>query len=374
MPLCVARVTSEDLYPSRSNIGLAVYGGPQEGGATFLDLAYDEEFNMTLEGLVISLEVRAPSDEMPILVGLESEPAPARWAAYALCVGESAELILSIEDITGVVPANDLLGNAADITLDVPFSVDLSNATSPYSDPGLGVSAWPSASQLTRTAWYQWTAPSDDLYSVDTLGSACLISEESYLGDDCGDSIVGVYRVGVDDELTFIAYNDDCRGDDVPRTRLNESLLSCLVFEADEGDELYFVVGSYDHHQAYLNVRMVVEEASVPLMDRAPRITSGAVVRAMRTVEVSRGVWLGSGPQQFSFQWYECPRRVGSRVNVDSVQRTCAPIADEEGDEFTPSRAQARQYRGRFLLAVITVQNDVGTVMVHTGTTAGAVR
>ena len=389
VPLCIAEVTGEYYgpdgapeypYPTDSDIGLAVYGGPEGDGTTYLDLAYSTGFNWSYEGLVISLEVRATGVEMPILVGLDSAPTEQDWTDYEACGAGEDSLTLTVTDITSSAPENDLIGNATALELGDSINIDLTNATSSYSDPShyrVGLEAWPNAERSVRNAWFTWTAPETKTYAFDTVGTDCVIlSEEAYFYEDCGDTVLGIFGGNPEDGLEEVDTNDDCPAyddtDDLS-TRIYEDYLSCLELDATEGTEYYFMVGSYSHYNEYVDIHVQFEAATVPVNIVAPRLLNSNVLRAGRTVSVNKGDWSG-GTITYDYAWYVCKRRVSQHASAAVMQRICTEITGADTASFTPTRAQARQWRNRYLLAQVTASNGEGETDALTGTSHATMR
>ncbi len=388
VPLCIAEVTGkyereggdgEILYPYPygSDIGMAVYGGPQGEGTTFLDLAYAEEFNWSYEGLVIALEVRATGDEMPILIGLDDAPSAQDWIDYAACGDDEDSLTLTVTDITSTVPANDLIENATALALGDSIDIDLTNATSSYSDPAHDGGTWPDADNSVRSAWYTWTAPASDTYAFDTVGSDCIfLSEAAHFYEKCGDTVLAIFSGNPEEGLTEIDTDDDCNAyddtDDLS-TRIYEDYLSCLELDATAGTEYYFMVASYNHGNEYVNIHVGFEEATIPVNTVAPRLLNSNVLRAGRTVSVNSGVWSG-GTLSYDYAWYACKRRVSQRAPAAVMQRICTEITGPYTTSFTPTRAQARQFRNRHLLVQVTASNGEGETDALTGTSHATMR
>ena len=387
VPLCIAEVTgdyvddNEDgepdyLYPYGSDIGLAVYGGPQGDGTTYLDLASEEYFNWSYEGLVIALEVRATDDEMPILIGLYNASSAEDWIDYEACGDDEDSLTLTVTDITSTAPENDLVESASALDLGDSIDIDLTNATSSYSDP-THYEDWPDAEHPVRSAWYTWTAPATETYAFDTVGSDCIIlSEEAYFYEKCGDTVLAVFSGNPEEGLTEIDTNDDCSAydntDDLS-TRIYEDYLSCLELDATEGTQYYFMVGSYSHYSEYVDIHVGFEEATIPVNTVAPRLLNSNVLRAGRTVSVNNGVWSG-GTLSYEYAWYVCKRRVAQRASAVVMGRICTEITGADTASFTPTRAQARQWRNRHLLAQVTASNGEGEADALTGTSHATMR
>ena len=387
VPLCIAEVTGEyeenedgDIlypFPYYSDIGMAVYGGPQGAGTTFLDLAFEEQFNWSYEGLVIALEVRATGDEMPILIGLNSAPIAQDWIDYEACGDDEDSLTLTVTDITSSAPENDLIENAIALDLGDSIDIDLTDATSSYSDPTHKDGVWPDAENSVRSAWYTWTAPETKAYSFDTVGSDCIfLSEEAYFYEDCGDTVLAIFSGNPEEGLTEVDTNDDCLAynetDDLS-TRIYEDYLSCLEIEATAGTEYYFMVASYSHYNEYVNIHVGFEEATIPVNTVAPRLLNSNVLLAGRRVSVNTGVWSG-GTISYDYSWYVCRRRVSQRASVAVMQRFCAVITGEGTASFTPSRAQTRLWRNRHLLVQVTASNALGETNALTGTSRATFR
>lgn len=387
VPLCIAEVTGiyereggdgEILYPYPygSDIGMAVYGGPQGEGTTFLDLAYAEEFNWSYEGLVIALEVRATGVEMPILIGLDAAPIAQDWIDYAACGDDEDSLTLTVTDITSTAPANDLIEGAAALALGDSIDIDLTNATSSYSDPTHDGGGWPDADNSVRSAWYTWTAPATKTYAFDTVGSDCiLLSEAAYFYEHCGDTVLAIFE-DIEGDLEEVDSNDDCDAyddtDDLS-TNIYEDYLSCLELDATAGTEYYFMVASYSHYNEYVSIHVGFEEATIPVNTVAPRLLNSNVLRAGRTVSVNNGVWSG-GTISYDYAWYVCKRRVAQRASAVVMQRICTEIAGADTASFTPTRAQARQWRNRHLLVQVTASNGEGETDALTGTSRATMR
>jgi hypothetical protein len=386
VPLCIAEVTGTYYqegpgapiaypYPYASEIGMSVYGGPQGEGTTYLDLAYAAIFNWSHEGLVIALEVRATGVEMPILIGLIDAPGEEDWIDYAACGDDEDSLTLTVTDITSTAPANDLIENATALALGDSISIDLTNATSSYSDPTHRVS-WPSAILSVRSAWYTWTAPATKTYAFDTVGSDCIfLSEAAHFYEKCGDTVLAIFE-DVEGDLEEVDTNDDCDAyddtDDLS-TRIYEDYLSCLELDATAGTEYYFMVASYFHGNEYVNIRVGFEEATIPVNTVAPRLLNSNVLRAGRTVSVNSGVWSG-GTLSYDYAWYACKRRVSRRAPAAVMQRICTEITGADTTSFTPTRAQARQFRNRHLLVQVTASNGEGETDALTGTSHATMR
>jgi hypothetical protein len=354
---------------------MSVYGGPQGEGTTYLDLAYSETFNWSHEGLVIALEVRATGVEMPILIGLIDAPGEEDWIDYAACGDDEDSLTLTVTDITSTAPANDLIENATALALGDSISIDLTNATSSYSDPTHRVS-WPSAILSVRSAWYTWTAPATKTYAFDTVGSDCIfLSEAAHFYEKCGDTVLAIFE-DVEGDLEEVDTNDDCDAyddtDDLS-TRIYEDYLSCLELDATAGTEYYFMVASYFHGNEYVNIRVGFEEATIPVNTVAPRLLNSNVLRAGRTVSVNSGVWSG-GTLSYDYAWYACKRRVSRRAPAAVMQRICTEITGADTTSFTPTRAQARQFRNRHLLVQVTASNGEGETDALTGTSHARMR
>jgi hypothetical protein len=387
VPLCIAEVTGkyereggdgEILYPYPygSDIGMAVYGGPQGEGTTFLDLAYAEEFNWSYEGLVIALEVRATGDEMPILIGLDDAPSAQDWIDYAACGDDEDSLTLTVTDITSTAPANDLIEDAAALALGDSIDIDLTNATSSYSDPTHDGGGWPDADNSVRSAWYTWTAPATKTYAFDTVGSDCIfLSEAAYFYEKCGDTVLAIFE-DIEGDLEEVDSNDDCDAyddtDDLS-TNIYEDYLSCLELDATAGTDYYFMVASYNHANEYVNIHVGFEEATIPVNTVAPRLLNSNVLRAGRTVSVNSGVWSG-GTLSYDYAWYACKRRVSQRAPAAVMQRICTEITGADTTSFTPTRAQARQFRNRHLLVQVTASNGEGETDALTGTSHATMR
>jgi hypothetical protein len=385
VPLCIAEVTGGYIdndsngepdfpYPYNSEIGMAVYG--KGVGGTYLDLAYSEWFNWSYEGLVIALEVRATGDQMPILIGLDAAPGEEDWINYAACGDDEDSLTLTVTDITSSAPANDLIGNAVLLVAGDLIDIDLTNATSSYSDPTHDGGGWPDADNSVRSAWYRWIAPATKNYAFNTTGTDCIfLSEAAHFYEKCGDTVLAVFSGNPEDGLTEIETNDDCDeyNDDDLATRIYEEYLSCLEIEAEAGDEYYFMVASYGHYNEYVNIRVGFEEAIIPVNTVAPRLLNSNVLRAGRTVSVNRGVWRG-GTLSYDYAWYACKRRVSRRAPAAVMQRICTEITGADTTSFTPTRAQARQFRNRHLLVQVTASNALGDTNALTGTSRATMR
>jgi len=387
VPLCIAEVTGDYErggigeilypYPYGSDIGMAVYGGPQGEGTTFLDLAYAEEFNWSYEGLVIALEVRATGVEMPILIGLDGAPGEEDWIDYAACGDDEDSLTLTVTDITRRAPENDLIENATALELGDSIDIDLTDATSSYSDPTHpdGEDSWPTAERSVRSAWYTWTAPATKTYAFDTNGTDCVfLSEAAYFYESCGDTVLAVFEGNPEDGFSAIASNDDCGYDDDLSTRIYEYYLSCLELDATEGTEYYFMVASYGHFNEYINIHVQFDESTAPINKVAPRLLNSNVLRAGRTVSVDHGDWRGGGAITYDYAWYVCKRRVSQRASAAVMQRICTEITGADTASFTPTRAQARQWRNRYVLAQVTATNDLGHADALTGTSHATMR
>ena len=390
VPLCIAEVTGNYIlaggeggggvlypYPYRSDIGMAVYGGPQGAGTTFLDLANSESFNWSHEGLVIALEVRATGAEMPILIGLDDDPIAQDWIDYEACGDDEDSLTLTVADITSTAPANDLIEDATVLALGDSIDIDLTDATSSYSDPTHKATDWPDAVNSVRSAWYTWTAPETKTYSFDTVGTDCIfLSEAAYFYESCGDTVLAIFSGNLEEGLTEIETDDDCDaydGTDDLSTRIYEDYLSCLELEADAGDEYYFMVASYGHFNEYVDLHVGFEETTIPVNTVAPRLLNSNVLRAGRTVSVSNGVWSGSS-MTYDYAWYVCKRRVSQRASAAVMQRICTEITGADTASFTPTRAQARQWRNRHLLVQVTASNGAGETDALTGTSHATMR
>ena len=390
VPLCIAEVTGNYLlaggeggggvlypYPYRSDIGMAVYGGPQGAGTTFLDLAFSENFNWSHEGLVIALEVRATGAEMPILIGLDDDPIAQDWIDYEACGDDEDSLTLTVTDITSTAPANDLIEDATVLALGDSIDIDLTDATSSYSDPTHNDTGWPDADNSVRSAWYTWTAPETKTYSFDTVGTDCIfLSEAAYFYERCGDTVLAIFSGNLEEGLTEIDTDDDCDaydGTDDLSTRIYEDYLSCLELEADAGDEYYFMVASYGHSNEYVALHVGFEETTIPVNTVAPRLLNSNVLRAGRTVSVNTGVWSG-GTISYDYAWYVCKRRVAQRASAAVMQRFCTVITGEGTASFTPTRAQTRQWRNRHLLVQVTASNGAGETDALTGTSLATMR
>jgi len=389
VPLCIAEVTGSYIqespaplspilypYPFGSDIGMTVYGGPQGEGTTYLDLAYTETFNWSHEGLVIALEVRATGVVMPILIGLDDAPGEEDWIDYAACGDDEDSLTLTVTDITSTAPANDLIENATALALGDSINIDLTNATSSYSDPTHNGS-WPTAVLSVRSAWYTWTAPASDAYAFDTVGSDCIfLSEAAHFYEKCGDTVLAIFSGNPEEGLTVIDTDDDCDAyddtDDLS-TRIYEDYLSCLELDATAGTEYYFMVASYGHGSEYVNIHVGFEEATIPVNTVAPRLLNSNVLRAGRTVSVNSGVWSG-GTLSYDYAWYACKRRVSRRAPAAVMQRICTEITGADTTSFTPTRAQARQFRNRHLLVQVTASNGEGETDALTGTSHARMR
>ena len=388
VPLCIAEVTGEYEreggdgeilypYPYGSDIGMAVYGGPQGAGTTFLDLASAENFNWSYEGLVIALEVRATGEEMPILIGLNNPPIEQDWTDYEACGDDEDSLTLTVTDITSSAPENDLIENATALELGDSIDIDLTDATSSYSDPTHDDGDWPDAEHSVRSAWYTWTAPETKTYAFDTVGSDCVVlSEAAYFYEDCGDTVLAIFSGNLEEGLTEIDTDDDCDAyedtDDLS-TRIYEDYLSCLELDADAETEYYFMVASYGHYNEYVNMHVGFEEATIPVNTVAPRLLNSNVLRAGRTVSVNNGVWSG-GTLSYDYAWYVCKRRVSQRASAAVMQRICTEITGADTASFTPTRAQARQWRNRHLLVQVTASNGEGEADALTGTSRATMR
>ena len=388
VPLCIAEVTGEYEreggdgeilypYPWGSDIGMAVYGGPQGDGTTYLDLAYAENFNWSYEGLVIALEVRATGEEMPILIGLDNPPIEQDWTDYEACGDDEDSLTLTVTDITSSAPENDLIENATALELGDSIDIDLTNATSSYSDPTHDDGGWPDAENSVRSAWYTWTAPETKTYAFDTVGTDCVfLSEATYFYESCGDTVLAIFSGNLEEGLTEVDTNDDCSAydntDDLS-TRIYEDYLSCLELEADAETEYYFMVATYAHYDEYVNIHVGFEEATIPVNTVAPRLLNSNVLRAGRTVSVNNGVWSG-GTLSYDYAWYVCKRRVSQRASAAVMQRICTEITGADTASFTPTRAQARQWRNRHLLAQVTASNGEGEADALTGTSHATMR
>ena len=390
VPLCIAEVTGNYIraggeggggvlypYPYRSDIGMAVYGGPQGAGTTFLDLANSESFNWSHEGLVIALEVRATGAEMPILIGLDDDPIAQDWIDYEACGDDEDSLTLTVTDITSTAPANDLIEDATVLALGDSIDIDLTDATSSYSDPTHKATDWPDAVNSVRSAWYTWTAPETKTYSFDTVGTDCIfLSEAAYFYESCGDTVLAIFSGNLEEGLTEIDTDDDCDaydGTDDLSTRIYEDYLSCLELEADAGDEYYFMVASYGHFNEYVDLHVGFEETTIPVNTVAPRLLNSNVLRAGRTVSVNNGVWSG-GTLSYDYAWYVCKRRVSQRASAAVMQRICTEITGADTASFTPTRAQARQWRNRHLLVQVTASNGAGETDALTGTSHATMR
>lgn len=387
VPLCIAEVTGdypregEDgpiqyPYPYGTDIGMAVYGGPQGEGTTYLDLAYSENFNWSHEGLVIALEVRATGVEMPILIGLDAAPIAQDWIDYAACGDDEDSLTLTVTDITSTAPANDLIENATALALGDSIDIDLTNATSSYSDPTHDEGSWPDADNSVRSAWYTWTAPASDTYAFDTVGSDCIfLSEAAHFYEKCGDTVLAIFE-DIEGDLEEVETNDDCSAysdtDDLS-TNIYENYLSCLELDATAGTEYYFMVASYYHGNEYVSIHVGFEEATSPVNTVAPRLLNSNVLRAGRTVSVNNGVWSG-GTISYDYAWYVCKRRVAQRASAVVMQRICTEIAGADTATFTPTRAQGRQWRNRHLLVQVTASNGEGETDALTGTSRATMR
>ncbi len=388
VPLCIAEVTGSYLreggdgeilyaFPFSSNIGMALYGGPQAAGTTYLDLAYSGFFNWSYEGLVIALEVRSTGAEMPILIGLDEAPTEQDWIDYEACGDDEDNLTLTVTDITSSAPANDLIEDATALTLGDSIDIDLTDATSSYSDPTHSGGDWPDADNSVRSAWYTWTAPETKTYSFDTTGTDCIfLSEAAYFYESCGDTVLAIFSGNPEEGLTEIDTDDDCDAyedtDDLS-TRIYEDYLSCLEIEATAGDEYYVMVASYGHRNEYVDIHVEFEETTIPVNTVAPRLLNSNVLRAGRTVSVNTGVWSG-GTISYDYAWYACKRRVSERAPVAVMQRICAVITGEAAASFTPTRAQARQWRNRHLLVKVTASNGEGETDALTGTSRATMR
>ena len=381
VPLCIAEVRGNyrDIvypYPESSDIGMAVYGGPQGEGTTYLDLAYTSAFNWSYEGLVIALEVRATGDEMPILIGRNS-PSEGDWADYEACGDDEDSLTLTVTDITSSAPANDLIEDAAALDLGDSIDIDLTDATSSYSDPTHDGGSWPDADNSVRSAWYVWTAPATKTYAFDTVGTNCIfLSEVAFFYEKCGDTVLAIFE-DIEGDLQEVDSNDDCPAyfhtDDLS-TRIYEDFLSCLQLEADAGTEYYFMVASYGHGNEYVNIHVQFDESTAPINKIAPRLLNSNVLRAGRTVSVDHGVWRGGGTISYDYAWYVCKRRVSQRASVAEMQRICTEITGADTASFTPTRAQARQWRNRHLLVQVTASNALGDTDALTGTSHATMR
>ena len=386
VPLCLAEVRGEyeddngdgepDYpYPYASRIGMAVYGAPQGDGTTYLDLAYAEYFNWSYEGLVIALEVRATGAEMPILIGLNDTPSADNWNDYEACGEGEDSLTITITDITSSAPVNDLIENATALEDGDSINIDLTNATSSYSDPSHGPD-WPNAERSVRSAWYKWTAPETKTYSFDTNGTYCFyLDEDAYFYEHCGDTVLAIFEGNLEEGLTENNTNDDCDGydSDDRSTRIYEEYLSCLELDAVEGSEYYFMVASYSYYSEYLNIHVGFEATTIPVNTVAPRLVNSNVLRAGRKVSVDRGVWSGS-TMSYDYAWYACKRRVSQRASAEMMQRICTEITGADTASFTPTRAQARQWRNRHLLVQVTASNGEGETDALTGTSHATMR
>jgi hypothetical protein len=395
VPLCIAEVRGDYLvdgpggdilypYPYGSHIRMAVYGGPQGAGTTHLDLANTASFNWSYEGLVIALEVRATGDEMPILIGFfspfEGAPSEGDWADYEACGDDEDSLTLTVTDITSTAPANDLVEDATVLNLGDLIDIDLSDATSSYSDPSHYSSEygpdWPTAVNSVRSAWYTWTAPATKTYAFDTVGSDCIyLSDAAFFFERCGDTVLAIFE-DIEGDLEEVDSNDDCDaydGTDDLSTRIYEDYLSCLELDATEGTEYYFMVASYYHGNEYVNIHVGFEEATIPVNTVAPRLLNSNVLRAGRTVSVNNGVWSG-GTISYDYAWYACKRRVSKRASVARMLGICTQITGADTTSFTPTRAQARQFRNRHLLVQVTASNGEGETDALTGTSRATMR
>jgi len=90
-------------------------------------------------------------------------------------------------------------------------------------------------------------------------------------------------------------------------------------------------------------------------------------------VSVNNGVWSG-GTLSYDYAWYVCKRRVGQRASAAVMQRICTEITGADTASFTPTRAQARQWRNRHLLAQVTASNRQGEADALTGTSHATMR
>jgi hypothetical protein len=90
-------------------------------------------------------------------------------------------------------------------------------------------------------------------------------------------------------------------------------------------------------------------------------------------VSVNNGVWSG-GTISYDYAWYVCKRRVAQRASAVVMQRICTEIAGADTATFTPTRAQARQWRNRHLLVQVTASNGAGEVDALTGTSRATMR
>ena len=105
----------------------------------------------------------------------------------------------------------------------------------------------------------------------------------------------------------------------------------------------------------------------------APRLLNSNVLRAGRTVSVNSGVWSG-GTLSYDYAWYACKRRVSRRAPAAVMQRICTEITGADTTSFTPTRAQARQFRNRHLLVQVTASNGEGETDALTGTSHATMR
>ena len=87
-------------------------------------------------------------------------------------------------------------------------------------------------------------------------------------------------------------------------------------------------------------------QASAPVNTSLPTIV-GSPAKQGATVAVSTGVWSGTTPLVFSYQWQQC----------DSAGAACSPIADATGQTYAPGANDI----GQTLRAVVTATNTAGS-------------
>ena len=133
------------------------------------------------------------------------------------------------------------------------------------------------------------------------------------------------------------------------------------------------MVGSYSHYNEYVDIHVEFEATTVPVNIVAPRLLNSNVLRAGRTVSVNKGVWSG-GTIAYDYAWYACKRRVSQHTSAAVMQRICTEITGADTASFTPTRAQARQWRNRYLLAQVTASNGEGETDALTGTSHATMR
>lgn len=87
--------------------------------------------------------------------------------------------------------------------------------------------------------------------------------------------------------------------------------------------------------------------AAAPVKAARPKLTGGAVDGQL--LSVGEGVWRGTPPQSFAYQWQSCPK-----------SGPCADIAGATGASYRASTAQI----GQKLRAIVTAQNAAGSASV----------